>query len=505
MSEASFPQEWVKCTIGDACALNPKEKLPDNLDVGFMPMAGVPTNHFGTCNFETRPWEKVKKGFTQFKNGDVIFAKITPCFENSKAAIIRDFPSGWGAGSTEYYVLRPYGDLVRPEILFALIKSKEFLVSGAVNMSGSVGHKRVPKDFVSGYELPLPPFAEQKVIADKLDTLLAQVENTKARLERIPKILKRFRQSVLAAAVSGRLTDEWRNGVQVPSIHGLLEKWKSEREKLKSEKLLKKSFGPKSDPSPIIEGVPENWAWVNFDHIAEHSNNALKAGPFGSALKKSDCVEKGFKVYGQEQVIAGNERLVTYYVNPQKFEHLNACSIKPGDILISLVGTIGKVLVLSQEAEAGIINPRLVKLSIQEDINKSFVDLYLGSPVAHDFFRGFSHGGTMEILNLSILKELPIPLPPLEEQTEIVRQVDQLFAHADRIEQQVNNALARVNNLTQSILAKAFRGELTEQWRNENQALIGGENSAAALLEMIKSERAAVKPVKKTRSKRTTV
>jgi type I restriction enzyme S subunit len=353
--------------------------------------------------------------------------------------------------------------------------------------------------------LPLPPLAEQKVIADKLDTLLAQVENTKARLERIPKILKRFRQSVLAAAVSGRLTDEWRNGVQVPSIHGLLEKWKSEREKLKSEKLLKKSFGPKSDPSPIIEGVPENWAWVNFDHIAEHSNNALKAGPFGSALKKSDCVEKGFKVYGQEQVIAGNERLVTYYVNPQKFEHLNACSIKPGDILISLVGTIGKVLVLSQEAEAGIINPRLVKLSIQEDINKSFVDLYLGSPVAHDFFRGFSHGGTMEILNLSILKELPIPLPPLEEQTEIVRQVDQLFAHADRIEQQVNNALARVNNLTQSILAKAFRGELTEQWRNENQALIGGENSAAALLEMIKSERAAVKPVKKTRSKRTTV
>ena len=365
--------------------------------------------------------------------------------------------------------------------------------------------KGIRLEVLGDLDFVLPSLAEQKAIADRLDTLLAQVENTKARLERIPKILKRFRQSVLAAAVSGRLTDEWRNGVQVPSIHGLLEKWKSEREKLKSEKLLKKSFGPKSDPSPIIEGVPENWAWVNFDHIAEHSNNALKAGPFGSALKKSDCVEKGFKVYGQEQVIAGNERLVTYYVNPQKFEHLNACSIKPGDILISLVGTIGKVLVLSQEAEAGIINPRLVKLSIQEDINKSFVDLYLGSPVAHDFFRGFSHGGTMEILNLSILKELPIPLPPLEEQTEIVRQVDQLFAHADRIEQQVNNALARVNNLTQSILAKAFRGELTEQWRNENQALIGGENSAAALLEMIKSERAAVKPVKKTRSKRTTV
>src|SRR5690554_3675564 len=106
----------------------------------------------------------------------------------------------------------------------------------------------------------------------------------------------------------------------------------------------------------------------------------------------------------------------------------------------------------------------------------------------------------MEILNLSILKELPIPLPPVEEQTEIVRRVDQLFAHADRIEQQVNNALARVNNLTQSILAKAFRGELTEQWRQDNPELISGENSAEALLERIKAERAAVAKPKRRKA-----
>ncbi|NWO08484.1 MAG: restriction endonuclease subunit S, partial [Alteromonadaceae bacterium] len=88
-----------------------------------------------------------------------------------------------------------------------------------------------------------------------------------------------------------------------------------------------------------------------------------------------------------------------------------------------------------------------------------------------------------------------------EEQAEIVRQVDQLFAHADRIEQQVNNALACINNLTQSILAKAFRGELTAQWRQDNPELISGENSTEALLERIKAERAAMKPVKKTRKK----
>src|SRR5690606_17671829 len=100
----------------------------------------------------------------------------------------------------------------------------------------------------------------------------------------------------------------------------------------------------------------------------------------------------------------------------------------------------------------------------------------------------------MAIQHLSIIDfaKCPLPVPPAKEQTEIVRRVDQLFAHADRIEQQVNNALARVNNLTQSILAKAFRGELTEQWRRDNPELISGENSAEALLERIKAERAAV-------------
>ena len=106
-------------------------------------------------------------------------------------------------------------------------------------------------------------------------------------------------------------------------------------------------------------------------------------------------------------------------------------------------------------------------------------------------------------LNQKVIKNLEVYFPPLDEQTEIVRRVDQLLAHADRIEQQVNQALARVNNLTQSILAKAFRGELTEQWREENPELISGENSAEALLERIKAERAATAPAKRTRKKAT--
>jgi type I restriction enzyme S subunit len=130
---------------------------------------------------------------------------------------------------------------------------------------------------------------------------------------------------------------------------------------------------------------------------------------------------------------------------------------------------------------------------------------------AYMVFLSYLHSGRFQqiasrTVNISHLgagrfADIEFPFPPIEEQTEIVRRVDQLFAHADTIEQQVNNALARVNNLTQSILAKAFRGELTEQWRKDNPELISGENSVKALLERIKAERATVKPANKTRKR----
>lgn len=354
---------------------------------------------------------------------------------------------------------------------------------------------------IKEHPLCLPPYAEQKIIAEKLDSLLAQVDSTKARLEQIPQILKRFRQAVLAAAVRGELTEGWHTNQNLVSAKSILNDIETERNQAKNNKLIKQSFGIHKNISPLFHVPSNSWEWVCLEQICATNNNALKAGPFGSALKKADCVDVGYKVYGQEQVISGSESLETYRINDDKYEQLKSCTTGPGDILISLVGTIGKVLVLSSQAEPGIINPRLVKITLHNTISPQYIKTYLDSPVSHSFFKGFSHGGTMEILNLSILKELPIALPPLEEQHEIVRRVEQLFAYADTIEKQVNSALTRVNNLTQSILAKAFRGELTAQWRAENPDLISGENSAAALLEKIKAERAASGGKKNSRKK----
>ena len=117
-----------------------------------------------------------------------------------------------------------------------------------------------------------------------------------------------------------------------------------------------------------------------------------------------------------------------------------------------------------------------------------------------------AHGGIMgsglQNLNVESVRKYKIPFPSIEEQTEIVDQVEQLFNLSNQIEKQVNAAQARVNNLTQSILAKAFRGELTAEWREKNQDLISGENSASSLLEKIKVEKEALKSVRKVKRKK---
>jgi type I restriction enzyme, S subunit len=314
--------------------------------------------------------------------------------------------------------------------------------------------KGIRLEALKGLEFALPPLPEQKVIADKLDTLLAQVENTKARLERIPQILKRFRQSVLAAAVSGRLTEEWRSG---------------------------------DNPEQTFKKLGE-------------AGIEVKTGPFGSALHKSDYVNGGIPVINPMHISDGTIKpSEAMTISHQKYTTLEAWHLRKGDVVVGRRGEMGRASVVESD-EPQLCGTGSMILRVGEDALPKYLEIILRSPTAVSYFNSASVGSTMVNLNQKVIKNLEVYFPSLSEQTEIVRRVDQLFAHADRIEQQANNALARVNNLTQSILAKAFRGELTEQWRKDNPALISGENSAEALLERIKAERAAVAKPKRRKA-----
>lgn len=310
----------------------------------------------------------------------------------------------------------------------------------------------------------IPPLAEQKVIADQLDTLLAQVERTKARLERVPDILKQFRQSVLAAAVSGELTEGWRGKTQYN----------------------KTDFGME---------IPATWNLITIDDIA--SVKGGKRLPKGDVLTENDTGYRYIRA-GQLKngtVLNGSDvRNKQLFITKETFAQIRKYTVSTGDIYLTIVGaSIGDAGVVPKEFDSANLTENAAKLcEFKQEINSEFLGYWLRSQFIQDLIQLEIKSGAQGKLALMRIKTLPFPSTSLEEQTEIVRRVETLFAHADKIEQQAQAGLARVNQLTQSILAKAFRGELTAQWRKDNPELISGENSAEVLLERIRAEKAAM-------------
>ncbi|TGB63511.1 hypothetical protein CQB02_19030 [Escherichia coli] len=167
-------------------------------------------------------------------------------------------------------------------------------------------------------------------------------------------------------------------------------------------------------------------------------------------------VQSGYKIYGQEQVISGNENYGDYFINEEKYNSLISCKIQPGDMLISLVGTIGKVLILSENCIPGIINPRLVKLSLYQDISRSYIQYILASPYIQNLLFEDSHGSTMNILNLGLLKKLTLPLPPTQEQERIVKKIHYINNIIDNLKYRIQSALQTQLHLANALTDAAI-------------------------------------------------
>lgn len=494
-----IPEQWLSLLIGEIADVvaggTPKANDPDNFaeprtQIAWLTPADLSKYSKKYISHGTRDLSKVGYESSSAKlmpAGTLLFSSRAPIGYVAVAANELSTNQGFKNfvlpdevdSSYAYYFLRSIRDVA--ESMGTGTTFKE--ISGA-------NAKKLP--FI------LPPLAEQKVIADKLDTLLAQVENTKARLERIPQILKRFRQSALAAAVSGRLTEEWRSESSETRKNASL--YRQELEALRQQRHteVQESSGRKStykapvNPQTILSfKIPSSWLELSLDAVTYRITYGLTIRP--------KYVEKGVPIISAKEIKSGR----VDYIGAKKFDkslfddQREKCKIFLHDVLFSKTGSIGHVAYV--EEDRPLCSSQNIAV-LSPLINYKYLSIVMKSTEIQDIAIKNVKANAIPDLQLGIMATFPIPTPSIEEQTEIVRRVDQLLAHADRIEQQVNSALARVNNLTQSILAKAFRGELTEQWRKENPKLISGENSADALLERIKAERAAMTPTKRTRN-----
>ena len=169
-----IPETWAWARLLTPVALDPKNNVDDETEASFLPMAAIDDDFKGTYHPEIRLWKDIKKGFTQFADGDVVFAKISPCFENGKYFVAHDLRNGVGAGNTELFVLRSPRVGLNHMYLFYFLASDYFTGDATKTFMGTVGQQRIKKDYLKKMLLPVPPLAEQQRIVEKMETILYQ-------------------------------------------------------------------------------------------------------------------------------------------------------------------------------------------------------------------------------------------------------------------------------------------------------------------------------------------
>lgn len=434
-------------------------------------------------------------------------------FSNFPVIIFDDFTTAIQYVNFRFKVKSSAMKILNPKSLFVNLKYVFYYMHTIRHNTDT--HKRYWISEYSKLKIKLAPFYEQRAIVTKIEELFSELDSGIASLNKAKDKLEIYRQAVLKKAFEGELTKEWRESqINLPTAFELMEEIKNERIRCYEEQLKKwkmdlikweesghknsKPIKPKkskeltgftSDELMKYRELPKQWKWVKIDNIQGFNQNAIKAGPFGSALKKECYVETGYKIYGQEQVISGDWKIGNYYIDENKFSELMSCEVKPNDVLISLVGTVGKVLVLPNDIEPGIINPRLIKISLAEAFYlPDFFKYYFESSYFKSLYSTKSHGATMDIINLGIIQELPFPLLTIGEQKELVLQIEDRLSVCDSILKNIEEGLYKAKALKQSILKKAFEGKLLNQDELEACKREPDWEPAEKLLEKIKKD-----------------
>ena len=356
----------------------------------------------------------------------------------------------------------------------------------------------ISQQLIKAHEIQLPSLAEQKRIVEKLDEVLAQVDTIKARLDGIPALLKRFRQSVLASATSGEISKNWRelNSPSLSCKNDVVKKVFTEWCKSKEAEFSRKDKIPKNDKwkekFPELdfgENPVSCWHAINLASVAE----VIDPNP---SHRMPKYVDDGFPFISSENIVnlscidfVKGKKIQGEELEKQKTRY----EVRDGTFAFTRIGTIGKSVLLPVPHNYGVSHAMAIVNPFQSLIDSRFLILSMNcKSILSQAHEGVQSVGVPD-LGIGKMKSFIIPLPSIDEQKEIVRLVDQYFAFADTIEAQVKKAQARVDNLTQSILAKAFRGELVAQDPNDEPADKLLERIAAARKEAEALTKAAKK------------
>lgn len=469
---------WEIRQIQEVAEVNPridKKAIPDDMEVSFVPMPAVEAESGEIDVSQIKLAKDAKKGFTAFLQGDVLFAKITPCMENGKMAIAPALVNDYGFGSTEFHVLRPRKGM-DAKYLYYYVSSKSFRGEAERFMTGAVGQKRVPTTYIKEAAIPVAPIEDQRRIVAEIEKQFSRLDEAVASLKHVKANLKRYKAAVLKAAVDGKLTEEWRKqNPDVEPASKLLERILAERRKKWEEaELAKMNAKDKElkndkwrerykavDELNWIElpALPKGWCWVRFEQILESLCNGISTKP-----DKDD----GLAILRISAVRPLNVNLDDVrYLPSESASDYERFQIRDGDLLFTryngnpdFVGVCGAV----KNVSAFIVHPdKLMKGTVinEDDIKPNYLELALNTGESRAYITSMvrTTAGQSGVSGADI-KNVPVPIPPSKEQDLIVQLVEKEVSIIVSIERHLFNLLQRAEQLRQSILSKAFNGEI---------------------------------------------
>lgn len=404
-NQQKLPAGWKWVKLKAVCEINPRRNssssISDNAEVTFVPMPAVDAVLGEITKPEIKKYGEVKRGYTYFEEGDILFAKITPCMQNGKHAIATKLLNKFGFGTTEFHVLRPSKEII-PEWIHFYLRKPEVLYEAMQQFTGAVGQQRVPAEFLKELQIPLPPLSEQKRIAKILGEQLKAVEKARTAAQQQLEAAKSLPKSYLREVFESKNTKKWAS-VSVQDICNKIQYGytASANLSLNTPKLLR--------ITDIQNGK------VNWDSVP------------GCMITKED---------------------------KEKYQLLD------GDIVFARTGaTTGKSFLIKNPPDS-VFASYLIRLSVSDRVNSNFLYTFFQSDGYWKQVYKSARGGAQPNVNANLLGKLIVPLPSKNEQEQIISVLNEQFKKMQKLQSISEGQFNEIDTMPSALLRKAFQGEL---------------------------------------------